>query len=678
MAGGIMINGSIRRAPGIPGRIDASALNALTPEVGVIAVLADLDFLPQAAPVVATSRAGLVAQAPDDREVRLLGRLLYEAARDAKVQGSPGAVVLVSPTATTQAQATLMDDDGAPSVVVRSRAWGPRGNKLWVRAVEGQTNPDALDVTLARPGMPTETFASVGYLPVMDVWYDGGHPSTMDVTLEVTGGTLTVRQTVDVPSTPGQVSNDSLAFDGAITFTPLELTSNTDDVILGVTVTGTRKATGTVGSETLTWINGDMAPKTTVHAYTDATLTVTNEPIEGGGGAYTDPIRMEWNAFALVKADYLTAQAAADRINAFTHRGYHADLRTARAAAIPLDELDELAVGSIVDEPQEGPAFARTVTAHLWAFVADLAGSSLAEVSRASSAAARPAEVSLVYCAGGTRTTPNGTAWDAAFTALRTRDVNIIVPLSGDATVHAKASAHCKYMAGDGELECQAWVGAATNETLAQLGTRARNLDAFLVWGIVGQEAQVDHPDGDLVWIDPAHLALMLAGIQASTPGGTPLTRKRPNVLDVRNHSSWDAFRDREAVIKAGLIAVERHPRGLRVLRSVTTHLQDDNPVLVEGSSVESACLAIRALRARLDVRIGDPAIAGTATRIKATALSVLEEMVLDGTIKAYDKASVDVIDKGDRFDLVVAVAVTEPINFIPITLGIVRIAQAA
>lgn len=115
---------------------------------------------------------------------------------------------------------------------------------------------------------------------------------------------------------------------------------------------------------------------------------------------------------------------------------------------------------------------------------------------------------------------------------------------------------------------------------------------------------------------------------------------------------------------------------GIRWIRSITTHLADDNVVFTEMSANESANTAVFELRRQLELKIGQRGLAGSAAAIKGLANDVLGRLIDDEIIVAYRALQVDQI--GDVFPVSVEIAPVLPINFIPITVHLVAVRAAA
>ncbi len=93
-------------------------------------------------------------------------------------------------------------------------------------------------------------------------------------------------------------------------------------------------------------------------------------------------------------------------------------------------------------------------------------------------------------------------------------------------------------------------------------------------------------------------------------------------------------------------------------------------------SANAAANTAIFELRRRLELKVGQRGIRGSAAVIKSIAQAELEELLKDDIIVAFQGLSVEQI--GDTFPISVQIAPVLPINFIPVTVHLVAVRVAA
>jgi len=289
--------------------------------------------------------------------------------------------------------------------------------------------------------------------------------------------------------------------------------------------------------------------------------------------------------------------------------------------------------------------------------------------------------VGVVYLTGGDEGTTTITQWQEAFRLLRKRRVNIIVPLTRDPAIHALLLQHLRERAGRLRSEANGYIGIAkvngSGETRANIKAQIVAIQNREVSAISQEFLRADPDTGDATWYAPYFYAAIAAGMQAGSAIAEPLTHKKPFVLDIRNDPSWTVEDDQEELIDAGLMMAEKVDQiGVRWIRSVTTHIADDNPVFTEMSANESADQAVFQLRRRLEKKVGNRGLGGSVGTIKGLANDELGRLVDDQIIVAYRALQVEQV--GDVFPVSVEIAPVLPINFIPITVHLVVARVAA
>lgn len=380
--------------------------------------------------------------------------------------------------------------------------------------------------------------------------------------------------------------------------------------------------------------------------------------------------------FTLLYSTYTTLQKLADAVNVLP--GLVATVLASNPTTFLTTDMDRAAAVSI-----------QSVTANFYAdnfeFIDVLnTGSLLVSAARAASPNGNlvPANlVSPVYLTGGIEGVVTITQWQEAFRLLRERRVNTIVPLTNDPAVHALLNQHLRLRAGALRSEANGYIGLAksdgTGETRANIKSQIVAIQTRSI-SAVAQEIRRNDPDtGVNTWFSPIYHAAIAAGAQAGSPIAEPLTHKKPFVNDIRNDSTWSVSDDSEELIDAGLMMLEkREGEGIRWIRSVTTHIADDNPIFTEMSANESADQFAYQFRSALEQRIGRRSLAGSAGSIKGLANDTASRLVDDEIIVAYRALQVDQI--GDTFPVSIEVAPVEPTNFIPITIHLTRFRASA
>ena len=506
--------------------------------------------------------------------------------------------------------------------------------------------------------------------------------SSTNYTLNITaadgdGDTVTLTQDVVGSSPNGAVTQsfaNAVTIDafangadaGMDTFSPTNVVTNGRVVAtigdasaasLGAVIINGTSTAGTTVSDTLTFV-GTSATSTSYFAtITSVTSTVPT----------TVDLAFTYTLAADAVTDVSGAVTALDAIPSLVVTQGNGSQK------VPFNKLDALDAISIFSA---GGTTEHSVNAHLYEAAAVLANSSLVAVADSSTATGAQIAAASIMLAGGSESAVTDANYTSALNKLRepNHQVQVIVVDSNAASVHSLVAAHCNYMAGLGRNECNAWVGAPASTALAGasgLTSKAAALNNRFV-AMAFQSVKVADHLGKLVTLDPWYLALIMASMQCSSPVATPMTRKRPNVVSVSSAASISLVDDIEAILKSGIVAVVADSKGLRCERSVTTHVEDDNSVLCEVSAMESVNTSIRDLRNNLTLKIGTKNIAGTKDVLLKLTIGRLEQQVLNGIIKAFDKSSVSVEDLGDTFNINYTAAPVFPLNFIQLNASFV------
>lgn len=290
---------------------------------------------------------------------------------------------------------------------------------------------------------------------------------------------------------------------------------------------------------------------------------------------------------------------------------------------------------------------------------------------------------------GNLRTAPTEAQWQAAIDVLKEIDVNTVVPLSGDPSIHSYVQQHCATMCGEGKSERDGLVGLVAvdsgNEPTApialasktSLKSQALALNSRHLRAACQTITRFDTAGTQRDFM-PWYQATLAAGMQAGSTVGTSLTRKTADVLEVKQDSSWKPTPTGDAsdMILSGLWFMENSRVGRRCVRNVTTYLQSTNLAFTEASVNEAANFAVFNFRNALETIIGKPGFAGTLAAGKAAATNILNQLVTEGTIVQWRSLSMTL--NGDTLDVSVEIAPITPINFVKATVHLVTVTQTA
>jgi len=675
MPSSINISGLRQYRPGIYAVIDASSLGGSGVSTGNIAIIGDFPSV-QAKTLYAFSSARALSDwSLGDPDLQLAGKIAFSPSLDDRVAGGAARLFVVNAGTNTRAQAEVPTDweggTGKGTLSIKSRLWGAAGNRMSFDVASGGFG-STMTITVKYNG-EEEVFRNVGSGDLFTMQYTGAVMTRHHIFYGSNQWSISWGFDQIMGAGPTVVAAAAIAemqfgeTGTLIRFAPSSVNNppDVDAVIVGTDVFGVAQ------TETVTISAAEVTAETTretLKKYASiASIQLTSStgvpvPFQIKGDAIFDP------------SGYTSVKAITTLWAGFP--GWTLVEKSPRLSSINPTLIDYTVISdasALTDGGLTANALAVVSALKLSAFVE-------AEINIHEGAIWHTIYNPLFFDAGpgnpvalsgGTQASPDTAGYTDALEDVLSADVQIVVPMSSNIDVHKAALQHCKDAMLYGSERCT-WVGMPANQTLDNAFTHYSAALNSRHAAVVGQQISYSMPDGTTQTLEPMYLALMCAGMQAGTGVATPLTRKRPDVLDVLG--LWDPVVDANDAIRQGIVNISFDNLGWRVERSVTTYLTDDNPIYSEVSANESINTSVRMLRARLDIQIGNPVVAATAQKIKGSVELALEAQVREGIIKAWQNA--DVLDLGDRFDISYEVAATEPLNFIKVTANVVRIAS--
>jgi hypothetical protein len=645
MPSSLNLNGLKIYKPGVYATVDASALGGQNTSTGNVCLVGAFPSFEADNPLTFTSAGALRDYDSTDKELALLGKLAFAPSVDARVPAGANSLTLLNVQTCTQAKYDLANDNADTIATFEASVWGNKGNNTYLTcAFDG-----AFDVTLNRNGL-AEEYLNVTSGDVCSFEYTGTALTTASLDLSDTSNlVINWTKTVDLSSNNAPVNVTDMKTVAGLGFQLDEApTGNVVIVISGYNVDGV------ASTQTITLSN---TTKVTSNVFTQIYgLSITNTAKAGL------VLTIDGVAFDLDLSTFETVNEVVDFVNQ-ANTDYHFTANYLASKTYNATALDGFRLA------QDIKGVESVVTANLQELIDTLGASKVVSLVRVGTDACDDfIDITGTFLIGGNQSNVVLGDWTSALELIETSDIQIIVPWSSDVDVHKEILKHCTKSALAGS-ERNAWVGASANQSITNIkdnwvkALNNRNL------AIVGQSVKVTNPQGVIQTLEPKYLALICACMQAGTPVATPLTRKRPDVVDVLG--SWIANRDVTDAIKAGICALTSDNQGWRIERSVTTWIRDDNPIYSEVSANESINTSVRDLRNALDIYIGDRNLNVTSARILGIVSARLDQQVLDGVIKAYKNIVLENI--GDTLKVNYTVAAVEPLNFIAITASVSR-----
>jgi len=319
----------------------------------------------------------------------------------------------------------------------------------------------------------------------------------------------------------------------------------------------------------------------------------------------------------------------------------------------------------------------RTLTAHLEALVRwfNSEAESLVTASKTANAGTLPINTLGTFLAGATTGTTTTQDWQDCFTALQAEDVQWVVPISGDAAIHAMTAAHCKFASDILARERRAIVGTPLGTNDGEAITRAKALNSDRV-SLVNNGIYDYDTAGRLTLYAPYIAAAMIGGGFSGVNPGTAMTNKALAVRGLERRTRYPT--DTDQLLIGGVMPLAEGPTGYRVVQSITTWLVNDNYNRREasvGAAVDYTARSVRqALAPVIGKKNGPAAIVEAMTRVRST----LEELarpepqgigVLVGDKQRPPFRNIRITADGDVLRVDFECLPVIPVNYIPITI---------
>lgn len=639
---------------------------------------------------------------PRDAEKELKGGELLRAVRKAfapsAVTGGPFKVTVVRVGQASQSTLTLLDDANRPCIELTSDLYGLYANAIRVQIEDGTDFGKRITTRVNSQYYIADNLGK----SVFTVKYDGSMPqATLDITpTQCTIKALKNQVTLDTAATVS--SGASLTFSKTAT-----VFAATADTFLriptlglypGMAVSGTNVAANTtitkiVDADNLyistnptatipggTLLTFSVTTPSTASSSSSTTLAVSTAFLEAGmavsGTGVTPGTTIASITGQIIAAvdlhNFRAVQLLVEKIN--TYAGFTAVVERGANADETLRALDGVVLADV-------KTTAITVSADLNAIIEWFNGNAerFATAVRPLDATQPPKNIGYTYMSGALDPLPTLSDWFDAIDLLTEVDVQHIVPLSSSPAVHTAVDAHCEFMSTAGRKERRAYVGpkAGFSKEQAMLGAHAIASDrTAYCWPA--------HFDNDLVTGDrillPAYFSAVnvAAGFAGLSPG-TPMTNKSVRFQGLEYSPSNPV--DTDDLIQAGVCTFQDTPKGIKVVRSISTWLDNDNFNRVEISCGIATDYTVRAVREALEVLIGSkasPIALARAVQITKSTLMYLAKpepagpavIVGDEKSPAFTNIVADI--DGDILSVAFQCSPVVPINFITLAVSIV------
>lgn len=274
-----------------------------------------------------------------------------------------------------------------------------------------------------------------------------------------------------------------------------------------------------------------------------------------------------------------------------------------------------------------------------------------------------------LFLTGGSEGT-SPASWIKFFDMLSNYDIQYIVPLTGDISIHAELMEHVIAMSGTMGKERRGVVGGDINETINDSIQRARDLNHARMQVVHGGLYDING-NNELELYPPYILAAQHAGRAAFLPDGEPATHDvyRMSAPEYQLETS-----EITALLQSGVLAFEFvighngvSQSHVRLVQDLTTDLLNHDVVHVERATGQLADSINKEIRRGLDSLLtGKRTSLTDLTSAKNRVISILQERQRNGYIIAYKDVYVSKTGTVTTVDYGVAAA--EPNNFTLVT----------
>jgi|13_taG_2_1085334.scaffolds.fasta_scaffold00118_30 hypothetical protein len=646
----IFFNGQRRSRPSVYARVINNLTEQSAPSTGNLALVGDFPQLKAATPVRFTNSLDLADyMRGTNRDIDTAAALMF---KPLESDSTIDSLTLVSAGDSTQASVI----NGG--ITVKSRLWGVDGNRLKVKIASNASDASLYDLEVFEGVVPRESVVALGDGAVASLEYTPALANeTLDrVTVEIDATDLNLDAGVSyleaVVQAGGNMLTDTTPCNGNVTLKILEDQTAPSTVnIVGLNLQGV------VASEAVTIPATALANETFVTSVSFSKITQISA---SSAASFVGALRVDFNVFNKLLANIDSFEDTLNEIKSLGDELTGAFIVTLPAARLKGADLDAVSTALVYNASK--PFTSNGATLINW-----FAGSAFVEAEKNSNTAPVASANAVRLTGGSIDPVVSADNWQAAFDAIKRVDVNIVVPFDSTVAVAQQAAQHAIDAAQDAGYERNVWVGTAAAQTVQQ---------AYANWSKQLNDRNVAVTPQSIIVdgtaLDPRFTACLLAGIQGATSISEPMTRKRPSTAVTGTVENFSREDDAGLAIRRGLVIfADPSSTGLRVERSVTSWLKDDNPVYSEVSANESVNQSIRLLREALNTQIGTRVTSARRAAVQKVAEKALIEQKRNGIIKNFKDLTV--LLEGDTANVIYSLAAVEPLNFITVTANIVR-----
>lgn len=672
LAGGTYVVRSVEDALSLPGG------------AGNIVLVGEFPVLEKDRVYRFTSRSTLErAVAPEDADLKLMAKLVYEASKPSSPKAPPASVSLVNVTPVTQATGYVPTQQlDAEKPLIKSKIWGPRGNTTVVRFAPrptvGGVRVDVSNMGRSQPvtvpGIPNAVTVSntnpIATVPPPNA-YGFGTRGGGTCTLELSNNPDTTGVAINfVRQLPGALVNAVGAswtplgpIKGTLSFRVLLGSAIVTATTLQATITGT-DADGLPATEVLTNTpddvpNGQWDVNVTVNGTTVWSSVDTIDINTNVAGTFTGNVQIFGYNYKSEAADISVAELIAELNN--LGGGFVAATGYGNTSAIPQAKLDvssaQLLPASL---SAQGWSLEKTINEQSSYITIDMEGRTYTPVVVPYNSATTYAEDDLVeydnvwyqslqngntdndpatedawwvaitglttVLTGGTKAAAVTQAnWQTAHDELLYHQVQGIVPLTNDIGILTDVHLpHLRSAWGEYQVPRTSFIGVTGNLSYESLQNTAALLDNEKVQRCFDLPTVV-MPNGSTKELPTWALAVMMASAANSKRGDT-LDRWEPNVVSLRRNAALAGPSFNNDIIRLGYSVFFGFAQtNAKLLLECTGWITDNNALRTQAGALRSSVDVHQFVKDGLDAAI---AVAGSIDGLRGALEGVLDTLL--------------------------------------------------
>ena len=643
----IFFNGQRRYRPNVYTRVINNLGQATEAATGNIALVGDFPELKQATPIRFTSQLDFTEWFRGiNPDLKTLSPLMFNPLDgDATITS----LTVVSANNSTAASTTQS------GIKISSRLFGVSGNRISTELTANAGDASLFDIKVKDAGVEKETVNAFGEGTIATIGYTigandfGSLFSVMDDDgLEIHGGKLGTNAVIIAGSDLLNGLDTHAAGNITLTLTEDQTTTSTFSIV-GLDQAGIPQGE-TINIPATALDNETFVSTTSFSRVTSITCT-TN------AATFVGDINVKVPLFYKTRAEITDLEATLAEL---------VSLNSEIAGTFDTTAPASVVTGAMLDNnTQQISVGDQSLTINTHSLFGWFNGSEYVSAERVSNVA--PTTFTARLTGGSKASSLSASDWQAALDIIKREDINIISPFTDDQPTQALVATHAVTAAQEAGYERNVWVGTAAATSISNTFTTYSKAFNDRNVAVTNQSITVGG-----VSLDPRFTAALFAAMQGATPIATPLTRKRPTTLVTATTENFNREEDAGLAIRRGIVFfADPSNTGLRIERSVTTWLKDDNPVYSEVSANESVNNCIREVRSSLQSQVGTAITAGRSTEVQRVAQNTLFDLKKNGLIADYRDLSVTLV--GDAANVVFSLAALEPLNFITVTTNVVR-----